>query len=115
MTAILIGEHFQTLEAIKIISLEARYRHLDQWLGFSGFKQEIKPSGSVHIDYNKPEKLEYTLSDNKSLCFYYGYTIAGHNNIQTESHINQKSYLRIESIEPRHINELTDDLMCISQ
>ena len=114
VTAILLGEHFATLEDVKFNSIEARYRHLDQWLEISGFETIRSPKG-LTVNYNHPKTESFSLSDSLSLAIFFKTKVDEQTRPQTESTISQKAFLRIKSNILRHINDFTDDLICVSQ
>jgi hypothetical protein len=114
VTAILLGEHFQTLEEVKFNSIEARFRHFDQWLEISGF-ETIRALKGLTVKYTHPETATFSLSDSLSLSIFFKTKVDEQSRPQTESKITQKAFFRIKSDALRHINDFTDDVICISQ
>lgn len=93
---------------------------LDEWVGISGIDVDNDwDRRTATIKYNPPEKIRMELKNGMALEICFAYTLPGFPNL-TEAKITQRAYFRLESENPRDLNDFTStafkitNLMCFA-
>lgn len=93
---------------------------LDEWVGISGIDVDNDwGRRTATIRYNPPEKIRMELKNGMALEICFAYTFPGFPNL-TEAKITQRAYFRLESDNPRDLNDFTytafkiKNLMCFA-
>lgn len=80
---------------------------LDEWVGISGIDVDNDwDRRTATIRYNPPEKIRMELKNGMTLEICFAYTLPGFPNV-TEAKITQRAYFRLESENPRDLNDFT--------
>jgi len=93
---------------------------LDEWVGISGIDVDNDwDRKTTTISYSQPKKIRIELKNGLALEICFAYTIPGFPNL-TEAKITQRAYFRLESENPRDLNDFTStafkitNLMCFA-
>ncbi len=109
VSVVFIGHQFERKEDIVFDSLSLNYSNLNEWVGISGFHQQLNtnPEGHLHkaeISYSYPQKVEAKL-ENFNISLDYHFAMSG---AFSEFKLEQTTFLKIEIHEPTHFDGYMD-------
>ncbi|WPC42839.1 HEPN domain-containing protein [Clostridium sp. JS66] len=104
----IIGEHFNSIDEIKINSVSSRYTHLSKWISIAPFERDIKEEEKEFVlRYKLPKQKIYRLQD-KTIKINFSATMNG--NSLEECAIYQKVSIGFGELKEKTFN-LTLDLV----
>lgn len=117
---VLSGEAWEKGEEVVFNTFSFSVDCLDEWVGISGIEVDNDwDRRTATIRYNPPEKIRMELKNGMALEIRFAYTVPGFPNL-TETKITQRAYFRLESDNPRDLNDFTStafkitNLMCFA-
>ena len=95
---IIINEHFNRVEDIKLQSIWSNYSHLDEWVNISGLTVMDNGRNETIVKYKRPEKIDVQLDDEYKLMIWFGQHGPTYSHqFQKEANIKQITFVQIDA------------------
>lgn len=105
---IFVGHHFES--DIELDAIEARFTHLDEWAGLSGFSGSLKWTDDEQVDvisveFRPPEKITAILTDGTKIEIGVAWSWSGRDVVTTRAEIEQQAGILAGFPQPRQFEE----------
>lgn len=104
---VFVGAHFQREDDIKFKSVSARFLHLDEWLGISGFESEeqLKGGKAISVVYSNPSEIQMKIGNGYSLSIFFDYAVEFPSRGYYKFNIQQEARIKIEADRARTLRD----------
>ena len=105
---IFVGHHFE--DAIEFDAIEARFTHLDEWAGLSGFSESLswtdeRKIEAIKVEFRPPEDVTATLKDGTTIEIGFAWSWSGPAIVTTRAEIEQQAGILARYPTPREFDE----------
>jgi len=107
VSKVFAGAHFNKLDDIRFRSVSVRYSYLDEWVGISGFDIEYTEKG-VNVRYEQKSPIESWINTDYKLSIGFAYEGPTSTPVQKEAMIRQTTYITIECMQEKPLDEYLD-------
>jgi len=102
---VFIDAHFQKSEDIKFKNISVHYLYLDEWVDFSGFDiKKLDIEKKEMVSYILPEPFQACINDNLNVLIEFRFSYQTPS-MKKEMSIKQKTWIKIETSEPKSLKD----------